>query len=91
MRGEAPTFFGAYGEWMLTPNPTWDDLAWLRERWDGEPMIKGVSHPDDALQGSHRRRRNLGQQLRRPQPPGGNHQNGLASAPASTGSSMPVM
>src|SRR5580658_7817644 len=30
----APTFFGAYGEWMQTPPPTWDDIAWLREQWN---------------------------------------------------------
>jgi len=44
----APTFFGAYGEWMMTPPPTWDDLAWLREAWGGPFMVKGVTHPDDA-------------------------------------------
>jgi heme/flavin dehydrogenase (mycofactocin system) len=43
-----PTFFGAYGEWMGTPPPTWDDLAWLRQQWDGPFMIKGVYRPDDA-------------------------------------------
>lgn len=46
--GEAPTFFGAYGEWIGTPLPSWEDLAWLREAWGGPLMIKGVSHPDDA-------------------------------------------
>jgi L-lactate dehydrogenase (cytochrome) len=45
---EVPTFFGAYGQWMFSPLPTWADLAWLRERWDGPLMIKGISHPDDA-------------------------------------------
>ena len=29
----APTFFGAYGQWMVTPPPSWDDVAWLREQW----------------------------------------------------------
>ncbi|AEF42762.1 pre-mycofactocin synthase MftD [Hoyosella subflava] len=43
-----PTFFGAYYEWMQTPSPTWADLAWLREQWDGPLMIKGIMHPDDA-------------------------------------------
>ncbi|RMI28832.1 pre-mycofactocin synthase MftD [Nocardia stercoris] len=48
-RGEpGPTFFGAYGEWMGTPPPTWDDLAWLRSQWDGPFLIKGISRPDDA-------------------------------------------
>jgi L-lactate dehydrogenase (cytochrome) len=44
----APTFFGVYGEWMQTPPPTWDDLAWLREQWSGPFMVKGVMRPDDA-------------------------------------------
>ena len=46
--GEAPTFFGAYGEWMSTPLPSWDDVAWLREEWGGPFMLKGVSRVDDA-------------------------------------------
>jgi len=44
----APTFFDVYGEWMQTPPPTWDDLAWLREQWGGPFMVKGVMRPDDA-------------------------------------------
>ena len=48
-RGEpAPTFFGAYGEWMMTPPPSWEDLRWLREQWDGPFMLKGVIRADDA-------------------------------------------
>lgn len=43
-----PTFFGAYGEWMQTPLPTWDDIAWLREQWGGPFMLKGVMRIDDA-------------------------------------------
>ena len=44
----APRFFGAYGEWMQTAPPSWDDVAWLRERWDGPFMLKGISRLDDA-------------------------------------------
>ncbi|MXZ30321.1 MAG: mycofactocin biosynthesis FMN-dependent deaminase MftD [Acidimicrobiia bacterium] len=44
----APGFFAAYGEWMQTPPPTWDDLAWLRSQWDGPCMIKGIVRVDDA-------------------------------------------
>jgi heme/flavin dehydrogenase (mycofactocin system) len=44
----APTFFGAYGEWMQTSLPSWDDLRWLREQWDGPFMLKGVMRVDDA-------------------------------------------
>jgi heme/flavin dehydrogenase (mycofactocin system) len=54
-RGEVPTFFGAYAAWMQTPPPTWSDLAWLRERWQGPLMFKGIARPDDA-----RRARDLG-------------------------------
>jgi heme/flavin dehydrogenase (mycofactocin system) len=46
--GAAPTFFGAYGEWMQTPPPTWDDVAWLRAQWAAPFLLKGVSRVDDA-------------------------------------------
>ncbi|AQA02741.1 alpha-hydroxy-acid oxidizing enzyme [Mycobacterium sp. MS1601] len=46
--GPAPTFFGAYGEWMGTPLPTWEDIAWLRQQWGGPFMLKGVMRVDDA-------------------------------------------
>ena len=51
----APTFFGAYGQWMKTPPATWDDVAWLREQWDG---------PVHA-QGHHARRRRAPRRARR--------------------------
>ncbi|HEY3629652.1 MAG TPA: pre-mycofactocin synthase MftD [Jatrophihabitantaceae bacterium] len=44
----APTFFGAYGEWMGTPPPQWDDVEWLRANWDGPLLLKGVTRVDDA-------------------------------------------
>jgi heme/flavin dehydrogenase (mycofactocin system) len=50
---KGPTFFGAYYEWMTTPPPSWDDVAWMREQWaqiSGRPfMLKGVCRIDDAL------------------------------------------
>jgi L-lactate dehydrogenase (cytochrome) len=45
---QVPTFFGAYGQWMNSAPPTWADIAWLREAWDGPFMIKGITRPDDA-------------------------------------------
>ncbi|SDX83660.1 L-lactate dehydrogenase (cytochrome) [Modestobacter sp. DSM 44400] len=45
---QAPTFFGAYGMWNASPMPSWDDVAWLREQWGGEFMLKGVMRVDDA-------------------------------------------
>jgi heme/flavin dehydrogenase (mycofactocin system) len=48
-KGEAgPTFFGAYGQWMSAPLPTWEDVRWLREQWGGPFMLKGVIRVDDA-------------------------------------------
>ena len=48
-RGQpAQPFFAAYGEWMNTPPPTWDDVSWLRELWGGPFMLKGVIRVDDA-------------------------------------------
>lgn len=45
---DAPTFFGAYGEWMQTPPPTWEDVQWLRQEWGGKFVLKGVTRVDDA-------------------------------------------
>jgi len=45
----APTFFGAYGQWMASPMPSWEDVAWLRQLWGDAPfMLKGVMRVDDA-------------------------------------------
>jgi len=27
---------------------TWDHLSWLRDRWPGKLVVKGILHPDDA-------------------------------------------
>lgn len=44
----APTFFGAYGEWMQTPPPSWEDVAWIGKEWGGPIMLKGITRVDDA-------------------------------------------
>jgi heme/flavin dehydrogenase (mycofactocin system) len=47
--GESPPgFFEAYGQWMGTPPPSWDDLRWLRDQWDGPFMLKGIMRVADA-------------------------------------------
>jgi L-lactate dehydrogenase (cytochrome) len=33
---------------MATPPPTWEDIAWIRQLWDGPFMLKGVMRVDDA-------------------------------------------
>jgi len=30
------------------PRPSWDDVKWLRDQWDGPFMLKGVGRVDDA-------------------------------------------
>lgn len=45
----APAFFAAYGQWMGSPLPTWDDIAWMGEQWDGPFMLKGITRIDDAI------------------------------------------
>ena len=44
----SPGFFAAYGEWMGTPPPSWEDIAWLRSLWSGPFMVKGIVRVDDA-------------------------------------------
>ena len=50
--GQAPTFFGAYYEWMTTAPPSWDDVAWMAMQWhqlSQTPfLLKGVCRVDDA-------------------------------------------
>lgn len=46
--GKPPGFFEAYGVWMQTPPPSWDDVAWLRSQWDGPFMVKGIGRADEA-------------------------------------------
>ncbi len=43
-----PTFFGVYGQWMQTPSPSWEDVAWMKKEWGGPFMLKGVTRVDDA-------------------------------------------
>ena len=45
---QAPLFFEAYGTWMTTPPPTWEDVAWLRAQWGGPFMVKGIARADEA-------------------------------------------
>ncbi len=43
-----PGFFEAYGTWMGTPPPTWENVASLAEEWDGHFMVKGIGRGDQA-------------------------------------------
>ena len=41
----------AFREWVdaqFDPSVTWDDIAWVRDNWNGRLVVKGVLDPDDA-------------------------------------------
>ncbi|MFW6076803.1 MAG: alpha-hydroxy acid oxidase, partial [Hyphomicrobiales bacterium] len=39
---------------VLDPDATWDDFSWLRDQWDGPLVVKGILHPQDALEAVRR-------------------------------------
>jgi len=44
---------GDFSGWVhrnFDPTVTWKDIAWVRERWPGKIVIKGVLDPEDALE-----------------------------------------
>ena len=43
-----PTGASAVFDGWMAIAPTWEDFAWLRARWDGPLILKGILHPDDA-------------------------------------------
>lgn len=48
LEGTVPTFGQGYGEWIQTPPPSWEDIEWIREQWNGKFVLKGVTRIDDA-------------------------------------------
>ena len=41
----------AFREWVdaqFDPSVTWDDIAWVREHWNGPLVVKGILDPEDA-------------------------------------------
>jgi len=44
---------GDFQNWVANqfdPTVTWEDLAWLRTKWAGKIVLKGILDPDDARQ-----------------------------------------
>jgi isopentenyl diphosphate isomerase/L-lactate dehydrogenase-like FMN-dependent dehydrogenase len=51
LHGKPRASLGAFGPFMvsqLDPSVTWTDVDWLRARWKGPLLIKGLLHPDEA-------------------------------------------
>jgi L-lactate dehydrogenase (cytochrome) len=43
--------FGQFSAWVaknFDPSLTWKDIAWIRERWKGPLIVKGLLDPEDA-------------------------------------------
>jgi L-lactate dehydrogenase (cytochrome) len=43
-----PAAFRAWVDAQFDPSVTWDDIAWVRENWNGRLVVKGVLDPEDA-------------------------------------------
>jgi L-lactate dehydrogenase (cytochrome) len=43
-----PAAFRSWVDAQFDPSVTWDDIAWVRENWSGQLVLKGVLDPDDA-------------------------------------------
>src|SRR3954464_6564769 len=43
-----PTGFQEWVAANFDPSVTWDDIAWVREHWNGRLVVKGVLDPEDA-------------------------------------------
>jgi L-lactate dehydrogenase (cytochrome) len=43
-----PTAFRQWVDSQFDPSVTWEDISWVRERWPGRLIVKGVLDPEDA-------------------------------------------
>jgi L-lactate dehydrogenase (cytochrome)/glycolate oxidase len=51
---------------QFDPRLSWADVAWIKERWGGKLILKGIMDVEDARWPCRRRRRHRRQQPRRP-------------------------
>lgn len=47
---QGATSYAEVQKTLITPGFTWEDLKRLRDRWPGKLLVKGILHPDDAVQ-----------------------------------------
>jgi L-lactate dehydrogenase (cytochrome) len=45
---QSPAAFRDWVDSQFDPSVTWDDIAWVRENWNGRLVVKGVLDPEDA-------------------------------------------
>jgi L-lactate dehydrogenase (cytochrome) len=46
--GRSPGAFKKWVDAQFDPSVTWDDIAWVREHWNGRLVVKGVLDAEDA-------------------------------------------
>jgi L-lactate dehydrogenase (cytochrome) len=44
----SPAAFRDWVDAQFDPSVTWDDIAWVRDNWEGRLVVKGVLDPEDA-------------------------------------------
>jgi L-lactate dehydrogenase (cytochrome) len=44
----SPAAFRRWVDEQFDPSVTWQDVAWMRERWNGPLVVKGILDPEDA-------------------------------------------
>jgi L-lactate dehydrogenase (cytochrome) len=44
----SPEAFKDWVDHQFDPSVTWEDVAWVREHWNGKLVVKGVLDPEDA-------------------------------------------
>ncbi len=57
---------GAWTADQFDPRLNWGDVEWIKNRWGGKVIVKGIMEPEDAPGRGQRRRRAGRQQPRRP-------------------------
>jgi isopentenyl diphosphate isomerase/L-lactate dehydrogenase-like FMN-dependent dehydrogenase len=45
---QSATSYADVQKTLITPGFTWEDLKFLRDRWKGKLLVKGILHPEDA-------------------------------------------
>lgn len=45
---DPPAAVAHWANMFADPTKTWEDLGFLREHWQGNIVLKGIQHPDDA-------------------------------------------
>jgi L-lactate dehydrogenase (cytochrome) len=48
LNGETAVTLADFINSQFDPSLSWDDVAWIRDQWDGPILLKGIQSPEDA-------------------------------------------